>query len=332
MTVWVDVTARARGLAGRLLSVRRLTELAQSRDLHELATRLAALRNLPAPQDTIHDARELEIAERRRAGGQIRLLGQWAGARAGLLAPLFEDEDCRAIRAAIRGAAAGTPAVERLSGLLPTPALPQRALTQLVSSRNPAAVAALLVAFGNPYGPPLLVETSRQHPELFILEHVLAHTWVDRARRAAARAGRAMRVYVERQIDLANCWSALLVAEHGFDGSVDDLFLDGGRLLPRDVFRLATQSRSRTGARALLDELVRQSPLAAATSRDPGAEERLRRALWREQRDIARLDPTGPAVIIEYWLRLRGEVEAVQRLIWGIAAAAPMETRTLVDS
>jgi vacuolar-type H+-ATPase subunit C/Vma6 len=171
------------------------------------------------------------------------------------------------------------------------------------------------------------VETARQRPDLFAMEVALSRTWAERGRRVAPRAGRAMRTYVERRVDVANCWSALLVADHGFDGLADPLFLEGGRLLPRDLFLEAAAAPNRGRAAALLDELVRQSPIAAATSHDSGAEDRLRRALWREQHEMARLDPTGPAAIIAFWLRLRGEVETLQRMIWALAAGAPPALR-----
>jgi vacuolar-type H+-ATPase subunit C/Vma6 len=56
-------------------------------------------------------------------------------------------------------------------------------------------------------------------------------------------------------------------------------------------------------------------------------EERVRRALTREQRAIARQHPLGTGPIIEYWLRLRGEAAAVRRVIWSIAAGVPPAAR-----
>lgn len=328
MTVWVDVAARARGLASRLLSAPRLAELRGSHDLAALALRLATLRGTPLPDES-PDPVAMEAAERRHAGAQLRLLARWAGSRAALLAPLFGEEDCRSIRAAIRGGPPGRAPAERLAGLVPTPTLPERALLQLLAARDAATVAALLVAWGNPHGPPLLALARGRQPPLLALEHAVVATWADLARRAAARAGRAMRGYVARRIDAANCFSALLVAEHGGEGPPDALFLEGGDLLPLAAFRLAAGSRSRAAAADFLDELVRRTPIAAATARERGAEERLARALAREQHDLARLDPAGPAAIIEFWLRLRGEVVALQRLTWALAAGAPEAHRAL---
>jgi vacuolar-type H+-ATPase subunit C/Vma6 len=213
--------------------------------------------------------------------------------------------------------------------LIPTPTLPLRALDQLASCNAPASIAALLVTWGNAYGPALVAETSRQKPDLFQIEHALVSTWATRARRAARRGDRAMRTFVERQLDLANLWTALLVAEHGFDGPPGSLFLEGGALIKRDALEQAAAAKSRSRAGDILDRLVRQSPLAAATGRDDNVEERVRRALTREQRAIARQQPLGTAAIIEFWLRLRGEAAAIRRIIWSIAAGVPATARAL---
>lgn len=326
MTTWVDVAVRARGLAGRLLRDDQLAALAGSRDLVALAQRLAGFRGMPAP-DGLPDAEELEVAERRHAGAQVRLLGRWCGARARWLAPLFEEEDCRSVRAAVRGAIAGQPADERMAGLVPTPALPERALVQLVGSRDPGAVGALLATWGNPYAGVVLAAARQQQPDLFALELDLARAWAERSRQAARGAGPALRRYVARVVDLGNCWTALLVAGQASDVPADRLFLPGGELVRQDAFHRAAGAAGRAAAAAVLEPLVRQSPLAAVTGPPAGAEERVRRALCTEQRAIARHDPTGPAAIIEFWLRLRGEVQQVQRLIWAIAAGAPLALR-----
>jgi vacuolar-type H+-ATPase subunit C/Vma6 len=327
MTVWVDVVARARGLSGRLLGPAALAGLAHATDLRHLAVALAERRGRPAPESA-PSAGDIEDAERRYFGAQIRLLAHWAGARVDQLAPLYEEEDCRSIRALLRGAVAHTPADDRLTGLIPTPALPLRSLSLLANCATPSAMAALLVTWGNPHGPLLLAEASRQQPDLFTMEHALVNGWAVRGRRAASRAGRALRTFVARQVDLANCWSVLLVAEHGYGGPIESLFIDGGDIVTRDAFRLAAGASGRARAAVILDGLVRQTPLAAAAGRGAGVEERVRRALVREQRGIARQDPLGPAPIVEYWLRLRGEAAAIRRVIWGIVGGAPASARS----
>jgi vacuolar-type H+-ATPase subunit C/Vma6 len=139
-----------------------------------------------------------------------------------------------------------------------------------------------------------------------------------------------MRTFVERQLDLANIWTALLVAEHGFDGPAGSLFLEGGSLIRRSILEQAAATKSRSRAADVFGKLVRQSPLAAATGREGGAEERVRGALAREQRSIALQQPLGTGPIIEFWLRLRGEAAAIRRVIWSIAAGLPHDLRALV--
>jgi hypothetical protein len=55
----------------------------------------------------------------------------------------------------------------------------------------------------------------------------------------------------------------------------------------------------------------------------------VRRALVHEQQMMARTEPLGLAPVIEYWLRLRGEAIAIQRVIWSIAAGVPVGHRVL---
>ncbi len=326
MTVWVDVVARARGLSGHLAGPADLQAMSRASNLRQLDTILAARHGRPLP-DTEPSPADIEAAERRQLGAQLRLLARWAADRAPLLAPLYDDEDCRSLRAILRGAVGRVPAPERLAGLIPTPALSLRALVSLASCESPASIAALLSTWGNPYGPALLAETTRQQPDLFAMEHVLVETWAARARRAARKGGKALRLFVSRRVDVANCWAALLVAEHGFDGAVPDLFIEGGRLLSKADFAIAATAPSRGVAAQALDRLVRHTPLEAVTTTDTRAEERILRAMTREQHDLARAEPLGAAPVVEYWLRLRGELLAVRRIAWSIAAGVPASAR-----
>jgi hypothetical protein len=326
MTVWVDVVARARGLASHLAGPADIQALAHASSLRQLDAMLAARHGRPVP-DTEPSPAAIEDVERRHLGAQVRLLARWAATRADLLAPLYEDEDCRSLRAILRGSVGHVPAPDRLAGLIPTPALSFRALTSLAACESPASIAALLSTWGNPYGPALLAETTRQQPDLFAMEHVLVETWAGRSRRAGKKGGKALKRFVSRQVDLANCWSALLVAEHGFDGAVPALFIEGGDLLSEEDFTLAATAASRGAAARILDGHVRRTPLEAVTATDTGAEERILRALTREQHDLARTEPLGAAPVVEYWLRLRGEMLAVRRIAWSIAAGVPAGAR-----
>jgi vacuolar-type H+-ATPase subunit C/Vma6 len=326
MTVWVDVVARTRGLSTRLLGPADAVALAHTRDLRQLAAALATRRGRAAPEGS-PAPQEIDALEARHAAAQVRILGRWIGERSALRI-LFEEEDCRSLRALLRDAVARVSPDERRLGLVPTPSLPPRTLSQLAAAGSPASMAALLDAHGHPCGPALLAEATRQQPDLFRMEHAILETWARRASRYARRAGTAIRTYVQRNIDLANIWTILLVTEHGFDGARPDLYLEGGKLITRSAFTRIIAETSRAGASRQLDELVRRTPLAAATSTAPALEERLRAALAREQRELARRDPLGAAPVIRFWLRLRGERATVQRLIWATTAGAPESWRT----
>lgn len=326
MTTWVDVTARARGLSGRLLRRADLVALGGAADLQDLAARLAVLRSTPPPDPHV-TPHALELAERRRAGAMGRLLARWCGSRRERLATLFEEDDLLAIRAAVRAAVAGIAAGGGLAGLVPTAALPERALVQLVSSGSLPAIAGLLSAWGSPYARAVHAEARRPQPDLLALELALVRTWHDRSRAATRRAERAVRVYVARRIDMTNAWNALLLAGREPETDPAARFVAGGRCVPRDAFLQAARAATLPAARAVLEPLVRHSPLAIVASGAPDLEAALRDRLAREQERIARTDPLGPAPIVAFWLRLRGELVAVQRLIWSVASGAPATAR-----
>lgn len=325
MTTWVDVVARTRGLGTRLLTPAQQADVARAGDLRDLATRLATARST-APPDLRSGPVAMEAAERRRAGAQLRILARWCGRRTRFLAALFEAEDCRSIRAAVRSS--GTAGPDRLVGLIPTPALPERALVQLAGAPDLSAVAGLLAAWGSPYAAPVLAQAGRQQPDLLALEHALLETWAARAQRSARRAGRAMVLHVHRLVDLANCWSALLAVTQGREGDPSGLFLDGGDLVTRDAFLRAASAPDVASAAAAIDEVVRHSPLEGVTSSAPDAGDRVQRALLHEQQDLARREPLGLSPVITFWLSLHAEVEAVQRVIWGLTLGAPVLQRT----
>ena len=124
---WDDVNARARGLSTHLLGGGQLAELAGAPDLPALAARLRDA-GLTLPETAEPTAAELELAVRRRAAGELTILGRWTARRPELLAVLFDEEDRRSVRALLRGAVERASAGLRIAGLVPTPALPERAL------------------------------------------------------------------------------------------------------------------------------------------------------------------------------------------------------------
>jgi vacuolar-type H+-ATPase subunit C/Vma6 len=133
-----------------------------------------------------------------------------------------------------------------------------------------------------------------------------------------------MRLFVDHVIDLENLWTCLLLVDSRLTGT-EAAFIDGGALLPTDVLRTAVAARGRGEATSILLPRVAGTPLALALTTDRAPEERVLRALIREQHDIARLDPLGPAPIIEFCLRLRAEAIALRRILWGLALEVPAE-------
>lgn len=324
---WEDLDARARGLGTHLLGRARLAALADARDLPALAEDLHAL-GFPAGEPS---APALDLAIRRAAAARMRTLALWCGPRIGALAILFEDEDRRSLRALLRGAVQGATAETRLAGTIPTPSLPERVLAELARQTSAAAVASLLVAFANPYGPVLLAEARPQHPDLFRLENRLQHAFASRALDAARRAGAALEDYVRETIDLENALAAGVMGAQESDVAAGEAFLDGGQKLGRDRFEAAAAARDPA-------EAVRR--IAAAFARTPFADLWLRHRpgtlegsiLARRievQKRAAVKDPLGPAPLLAYALRLRAEVLDLRRLVWGIALEVPAAARAL---
>ncbi len=329
---WEDLSARAKGLGTHLVPDPVLEELSRASDLAALAARLADLGFPVAPEGNI-TAGELELAARREAARRLRILGRWLGDRAATLAVFFDDEDHRSIRALIRGAMAGTPREARLSGLIPTPTLPERALEELAGQATPAEIAAHLLVWDHPFGGPLLPVSGGEPPELARMELALYHAFGERARAGARRGGRVLREFVAETIDLLNLEAGLLLAGGGQEIPIDDGFLGGGRVLTREAFGRAAGSADRGVAWRVMGGLFRATALGAVfrASEPPvrfeGALLRLRIGAWHRK---GRLAPQSGAGVIEYLLRLRLQVLAIREVLWGVELGVPLDLRAAV--
>ncbi len=322
MTDWTDVVARARGLAGRLTSSGEIQRLAESRSVASLSVALVTAGILPTPLEHA-SPRALELAVRRFAAGRLRLLARWAGPRVQWLAPLYEDEDRRSLRAMLRGASSGAPPDERLAGLIPTPALPERVLHELARQGDVAALVAQLSAIGNPYAESLRPESLRQHPDLLKLECSLNRQFAERATAAAAHADAPMRDYAQSLFDVENLWTAVLLWPRREITGVDAFFVPGGRRLSLDVFLEIVRAET-AAARDLVQRRLVDSPvLSAAIDQPARAEDAVLEALIHQARDRGRTEPLGTAPVIEYVLRLRRTVRAIDRIIWSVAMRLP---------
>jgi vacuolar-type H+-ATPase subunit C/Vma6 len=328
---WEDLTVRTRGLATHLLTPGQLDALASAPDLDALGEAFRAL-GLLVPEAGSVTPEQLELAVRRAAAGRLRTLTRWAGARNALLAVVFEDEDRRSLRALLRGAVYGGGATpeERLGGLIPTPALPERALGELARQPTPGAIAALLTAWGSPYGAALLPEAAATHPDLLTLEYRLNRAFAARALEGA-RAARSRQVvdFVRETIDLENAAAAFVLAGAEKDAPPKQGFLDGGRRLPLAAFLNAVAGREPGEVGRRLAGAFRPDPLAAVLERHASDPAALEEALLRERIAILRArawwDPMGPAMVLGYVLQLRAEVLDLRRAIWGVALGTPRE-------
>jgi vacuolar-type H+-ATPase subunit C/Vma6 len=330
MPYWADLVARTRGLGTHLIPEARWHALADAADLRALAQGLRdAGIDLGEEPET---AASFELSVRRWAAASLAILMRWSGARTVVLAVVFEDEDRRSLRAILRGAAQGVAAEQRMAGLLPTPALPEKALLELARLPTVAAVASLLSAWRHPYGPALSVEARSPHPDLLRLEITLAKTFAERALRSARSDGAGVLLGYARQVlDLDNVMTALVLA--GPDRSVTpkDVFLPGGSRVTIAVYERAIATGLVADAAETLAAAFAGTPLAPAlrgAAADPGMVERsVLGAQLRMLAAQARTDPLGPAHVIGYALRLRAQVMDLRRIIWGTALGAPADAR-----
>jgi len=322
---WEDLATRARGLATHLLDRSAIASLTAVETVEALGDALRGY-GYPLPEGGV-TADDLELAVRRQAGSRLRVLAGWAGNRSVLLAVIFEDEDRRSIRAIVRGAVQGAPADLRLAGLIPTPALPERALRELAMQPSPGAVAVLLTAWGNAYGTALLREAKATQPDLLAIESCLNVTFAQRALDGARATGSGLVLdYVRDTIDLENATVALMLAAGETDSPGKRAFVEGGRRLALGTFLEAIAAGDAGAAGRRLVTVFRPTPLAAAFERAADAssiEEQLLRSRIAMIRDAERRDPAGPASVLGFALRVRAEVLEVRHAIWGIVLGAP---------
>lgn len=315
---WDDLNARAQGLSTRLLGRNGIQALSTAAGLDELARRLDRAGfgplQLPATPE------RLESAVRRTAGDRLRILARWCAERAGVLAVVFEDEDRRSLRALLRGAAAGAPPEARLSGLVPTAALPARALEELARISDVAQLAATLQAWSNPYAAALEVAKGLPRADLLHLETALVRLFAKRASTGARKGDRALVEFVEETIDVENALAAVVLAPQ----KADAWFVQGGRALSPAVFAEAIRSTDHGEAARRLAVALAGTPLAEALAGPPASLERnllAVRALARAK--AARREPLSSQPLLSFALRLRAETLDLQAVIWTVALGAP---------
>jgi vacuolar-type H+-ATPase subunit C/Vma6 len=333
--LWDDLNARARGLGTHLLSRLQLEGLARELDLPALGDGLRRFGIATGESGVTVIPEDLELAIRRWAAARLRTLARWAGPRASALPTVFEDEDRRSLRAILRGAVHGSPAERRLAGLVPTPALPERALMELARAPTASAVATLLAAWRHPYAAALAPAIGTTHPDLFALELSLARMFADRTLRAARRAGdRGLLRFARETIDLENALSAVVLTVEGKDVVPKDVFLPGGERVSIVAFEEAIALGEPGSAGARLAVALGDSPIATAlhqAARDPAAlEDDLLRARLHVLARRVRQAPLGALPVLWFGLRLRAQVVDLRRIVWAVTLGAPRGA--MVDS
>jgi vacuolar-type H+-ATPase subunit C/Vma6 len=233
------------------------------------------------------------------------------------------------VRALLRGAAAGVPARERLTGLIPTPSLRERALEELAGQRSLSTVAALLAVWGHPFGHPILAVTRDPQPDLLRIDALLNSTYVSCSLAAVRRAPRGMGArrdlltYVRDTTDVENASTALQLAGQPSTVPKQALYNEGGRVLDRAAFEAIAAAPDGRAAQLGLERAFRASSLAfhrfPALSFDDAT---FAARLLRHVRQ-ARLRPLGAAGILAFVMRVRAEVRDLSLIVWRLVVGAP---------
>lgn len=330
---WEDLVARVRGLSSHLVGRRQLIELAQASDLVRMVTLLEEASGESLGVAPGSSPAQTELAVRRAAALHLATLARWSLTRTRLLTPFFLDEDRRSVRTLLRGAAAGSPSEERLRGLVPTPALPERALRELAAQRSVADIAAQLSAWNHPFGSALLAVARDPKPDLLRLDLLLNDIYITESAAAIRHAPRGhhtrreLTAYVSETADIENAMTALQLAGEPTTVAPVEFFLPGGRHLSLDAFLAVAKSPSLAVGKGLLQREFRDTPFASAfggSLRD--VEDRVFAARLHNAVRNALLFPLGAAPVIAFVLRLRAEVRDLGLIIWRLVAGAPPPT------
>jgi vacuolar-type H+-ATPase subunit C/Vma6 len=322
--LWDDVNARTRGLASHLLGARRLQDLGNATGVKDLVIRLERAGVHLALDPALLTAPVVEAGLRRDAGRKLLLLDRWCGRRREILQIIFEEEDHRSLRALLRGAVGAVPPEIRLDGLIPTPALPARALEELAHLEDVRAIGAVLASWNNPYAG-VISRPDHRVTDLFQLEVDLAREFLGRSLAAAHRGDRVLQAYTRLVVDLGNLRSAVVLASASHEQTPDQCFIPGGDRVTLDRYRDAATSGGAAEAVRLLAPVFRDMGRALLRPFDNPAdlEGTIMALLLRETRSAARLLPLSTAPVLVYALNLRFELRHLQRLVWGLALGAP---------
>ena len=330
MTWWADANARARGLATHLLDDAAWRRLRTAPDLFVLCRELD---RLGYPIEPGGEARSAERAVEQVRRERQALILRWLGPRSRHVRFLLEDDDRRAIRSLLRGAAAELPPPERLAVTPPSCGLtvdmveraagagsPEDCLEELAEQGQPLALAAIEERDG-------LLPEWPEAPTLLALELALVRAWAARAVEGGKRGGALLNRVLALRLDLQNAWSALVLVKEPAP-SADLFFIEGGAALSHDVFREALEASDPAEVRAVLAREL-PAPVGEPFADSSLSSGRLERAtltlLLRQQRKQILHEPLGPAPLLAFLLQLRLESHDLRALLWARALGAPPE-------
>lgn len=326
---WEAVNARARGLGTHLLDRRALEALVGAAGWADFVGRVAA-RGISVGAMAALDLDGFDRAMSAEASRRLALLGRWLalGPGSAALAVILEDEERRALRALLRGAAQGAPPSARVRAALPTPGLPARALVRLADAESVPALAQELVRLGHPAGRRLQQAIRvRGAPDLRSLEWALARLFAERAARAARRGGPVVRRHAAALVEEQNVWTLLVGGAPAISTPPVDEYLPGGERLPRTRFDRLREERDGDVLRLTLAAELAGTPMGSALAMEPFEagllESRAAAARLAWLRALARRDPLGGAVTLHVMERIRWEARALRGLAWGVALGAP---------
>ena len=318
--------ARARGLRQHLVPRAALEALAETPDLGAFSRALLRLGAVLEPVAEPGDLPALERAIRQTSARHLAILRRWQRHHASAIDIVTSDLDRKSVRRLIRGAMLGAPSSTRLEGLTPTPALPERALTELARQPSPTAVVGLLAAIGHPDAAALAPLVTRAQPELFAVDRVLLSGWARRASESTRREPE-VRDLVALRIDTANAQAALLLAEGPRDAEPAGACVPGGRWLSAAEFGAAAVAPTPSAALARLRTALVGTPLQSllplvATDVDAMERAYLIQTIGQLTRQ-ARVDPLGSPTLLGITLRIEAQSRDLRLLAWSAALGTP---------
>lgn len=333
------LNARLRAMRGRLLAWADYEKLLASPGLSDIAV---ALRETPygaflesfrgdaAGVGKVDEA--LRWNFQATLSGLISLSGEETGEGIRLL---LESWELQAIKAILRGKAAGLSAGEILETTVPTGLHEDAALQELCRQPNVRAVVDLLTTWRDPWGNPLsrAMKEFREPRDLFVLETALDRFRTGRAAerlREIRRPGRgdetedALSLFLALSVDRANLSTALKALEDRIPAAeCRRYYQPGGRIYGEKDFDRILSSKSvpealgRAARSFFARELKEVSSLSSAVPLLVAVELQLDRALRRAMNSPIRRDPLGWGPLTGYLLDKSAEIRNVRMICRG---------------